>query len=538
MADLSHLSDEDLLKLQDSLAGAAAEQSTQAATHGGAGPGVAPVTYGSPERQAGLTARAAINGIVGLPGMAMDAGVNARDLSEAFMRGHFPKVAGAVDSVNDKLGIPSGPGPAHTLPFAQDFQQALSADGLPDPETPGEKIASFGLSGLAGGLGPKIPEVTPANPAPAGFVPPDVMRAQLTAKLLKRNQDNGFVVPPSTTNPTVGNKTLESIAGKDNVAIHARAENDAARTAVGARTLGLNDDAPFTLGAVQAVKEEAGQAWEAGRKVPLFKTDNQYLDDLIKVQQEGAGANESFPGAANPDIASVVDTYTQGSMTGNSAVSAVKLLRGKASDAFTQGNGELGRAYKGIAQAIENQMERAVQNPALGVPKSLVSDIKAARAKYAKASLLEDSMLPDGTVSGPKLAAAWRKDEPITGELRDAAEFAAQYPKANIGSSASGSPVSHLAGGIGPLLAGGLAQQIGEHVGSGEHGMLPLIAGGIAYPAARGGARAFLLSQRGQARALPAAAARVAPRQSMKPQLLAGALADWDANRSNGRPAQ
>jgi hypothetical protein len=219
-------------------------------------------------------------------------------------------------------------------------------------------------------------------------------------------------------------------------------------------------------------------------------------------------------------------------MTGNSVVSATKLLRDKASTAFRAGDGELGHAYKGISQALENQLDRAVQNTALGQPSDIVSKLRASRQLYAKASLIQDSMSPDGTVLGPKLAAAWRKDEPITGPLRDAAEFAAQLPKANISSSASGSPISHM-GGMGSLIAAALM----EGATKGEHGMLPMVAGAVAYPAARMGARKYLLSGLGQEGAIPKLATRQASRK-MSPQALAAALSASPLGANAGGPPQ
>lgn len=465
-------------------------------------------TLGTLNRGAGLIQRALINGVLAVPGMAMDAGVAGRNV--------------VGDAFHKMMGQPATPD--YSLPFSHDAQQSLTELGFPEPQGKGEQLASALWSAGSGSIVPGGGGV--ANPAPAQFVAPGLSRGQQIAATLARLQSKGFKVPPSTTNPTLTNRVLESVAGKEATQNSARATNDAARTAVAARTLNLNPDV-FTPGAVAAVKKEAGQAWEAGRAIPKFATDNQYLDDLAKVEAEGAGANASFPGAANPDVAKLVDTYTQGNMTGDAGVSAVKLLRAKASDAFSSGNSEMGRVYKGISQAIEAQLDRAAQNPANGVKADTIKAVQRARQTYAKASLIEDSMLPDGTVSGPKLAAAWRNDEPITGELRDAAEFAAQYPKANVASSATGSAVHHLQSleSFGPMLLEQMHQ--GGDVSLG--GLAKTAALGVAMPAARTGSRRFLMSNWGQRGALPAANA-VTGAGGKDPKAFAAALAALQAS--------
>lgn len=463
-------------------------------------------TYvGQANRAAGLIQRALLTGATALPGAAMDAGVASRNL--------------IGDAFHKATGQPATPD--YSLPYSEDFQKALTSAGMPEPQGFGEKGASA-LWGAAAG-NPEGGGVS--APAPSQFVSPVTARAQAMATSLARLQANGFKVPPSTTNPSLTNRTLESVAGKENVQNFARIDNDSARTAAAARSINLKPEV-MTPDAVQAVKTEAGQAWDAGRAIPKFQTSSAYLDDLAKVEQENVGANASFPGAANPDVSKVIDTYTQGSMTGDAGVSAVKLLRQKASDAFSSGNSEIGRTYKGVAQAIENELERAAQDPANGVRPNVISQIRQARQTYAKASLIQDSMLPDGTVSGPKLAAAWRNDEPMTGELRDAAEFAAQYPKANLSASASGSPVNHLSM-WGALLGSGAGEHLGQSMG---HAGIGTAVGVAAIPAARLAARKALMSASGQARALPNTAP--AGGIGLSPQQLASGLAAFQPQGS------
>jgi hypothetical protein len=264
---------------------------------------------------------------------------------------------------------------------------------------------------------------------------------------------------------------------------------------------------------VAAVKSEAGQGFEAARTIPAVKTDSQYVDELTDVLQKTHGSNASFPGSANPDAARIVDTYLQPEFTGDSAVSAIKQLRTKASDAYRQGNSELGMTYKGVAAALEGQLERGAQQ-AGGPYTDLVSALRQSRQTYARASTIEDAMDPAGNISGTKLAAAWRRGEPLSGGTLTAAEHAANYPKANL--PANSSNISHLNMYGAPAISLAMEHATGSPLG---------LAAGAALPLVRSGARAYLLGP-GQSGALPTAGpskAAALARALARPTVAAGA---------------
>jgi hypothetical protein len=447
------------------------------------------------KRGAGLTARALIEGATALPMMIPNA---LQGMSDLIHDPHPPKWSDLDPRTWVASDAPS-----------ERFNRGLDPV-LPTPQSKSERVASMLLGMEGGALIPAIP--TPGAAAPAGFQNAAQMDAQRLSSSLKQVQQKGFVVPPSTTNPTTMNTTLESLAGKELTQNSARAINQQARNAAAATDIGLKPGV-FTPSAVAAVKKEAGLQFENARAIPTVNTDAQYSADLDKVLQNSQGANASFPGASNPDIEKMVGIYRQPSFTGDAAVSAVKMLRGKASDAYSQGNSETGMAYKGLSAAIENQLERGAQG---GPYADLVSSLRAARKTYARASTIEDAMDPNGNVSGTKLAAAWNRGEPLDGGLLQAAEHAANYPKAN--SPANSSNVSHL-NAVGSLFAAKEGYDIAGWKGA---------AAGLALPYSRQGARAALLSPMGQAMARPGGesyTARLA-RMLADPRLLAGGAAN------------
>lgn len=452
----------------------------------------APGLWDQVKRQAGLAGRSIINGITGMPAMAADAGVATRNLVHNLSQGITPTLADF-----NPFAKTGGTHQEYPLP-SQSFSQSLTSLGVPQPQNLAEKVGGFVQSGL---VGSRMPAPEAADQAPANFVSPANQQTQRTAEMLRDYKDKGLVVPPSTTNPSMGNKILETISGKEATQNTARSINQTARNELAANDLGLKSEV-FTPEAVSAVKEEAGKAFEAARAIPSVRTDSQFLDDLTNVMKESHGSNASFPGSANPDVEKIVDTYLQPEFTGDSAVSAIKLLRGKASDAYRQGNSELGMAYKGVSAALERQLERGSE----GTPyEGVMEGLRQARKTYAQASTVEDVMDPAGNVNGIKLAAALRRGEPLTGGLRTAAEHAANYPKANL--PANSSNISHL-----DVYAPLMSALMG-------HGMMEKAAG-AAIPAARYGARGYLFSPWGQAGAIPGMAA---PATGALPMGLVGA---------------
>ncbi len=455
-------------------------------------------------RGVGLSANALAHGVVGAINMIPDAATAAYDFAR---NPHVP----SWQEINP---FSSQAWPSNTPSAYAD--RALDSV-LPTPQTTAEKVASVGLGMEGGALVPNLP--VPGAKAPAEFVPPSQAQAQRLADSLEKAQGKGYVVPPSTTNPTLKNKVLESVAGKENTQNQARVINQRARNAGAAADIGLKPEV-FTPGAVADVKAEAGQGFEAARSVPRFQTGQAFQDKLDTVLKETRGANTDFPGASNPDVEKLVETYRQTSFTGDSGVSAIKLLRAKASDAYRSGNSEMGIAYKGISNALEDELERGAQQ-AGGPYADLVSSLKQARRTYAKASTIEDVSDPQGNVSGQKLAAAWNRGEPLSDNLKAAAEHAANYPKANL--PANSSNVSHLNIYAAPILA--KEGFDAGHALAGTSGGLVGGALGASLPFARGGSRAYLLSAAGQRGARPSSPSALADAlQKRFPNTAAGAV--------------
>ena len=81
------------------------------------------------------------------------------------------------------------------------------------------------------------------------------------AATLQEGRQAGYVVPPSTVNPSFLNNRLESLAGKAAVGQEAAKRNQDVSSALAAQSLGLPKDAPVTPGSIAKVRDQAGLAY-------------------------------------------------------------------------------------------------------------------------------------------------------------------------------------------------------------------------------------------------------------------------------------
>jgi hypothetical protein len=448
----------------------------------------------------GAAMRPVINAVSGLPGLAADAGIGARNFAEEQINKRAPKLAESVYALNRKLAgnsdvaasiLPGGyGGPAPLL--TPNFQREIDKVYAP-PTTAIGKASEFGSSVL---LGSKFPAPSSAKQAPQSFVKPaaDLVRQQT----LEASRKAGYVVPPSTANPTVGNKILESIGGKIATEQDAAAQNQSITNMLAKRALGLTEDAPITEGAIRAVRGEAGNAYEMLRGAGQIVVDEQYADDLAKVASKYTGASKDFPELAKSDVTDLIEGVSKKEFSTDSAVDLLSILRDKADKAFASGDKGLGKAYKAVSKAIEDVVER---NLKASGKSDLVSKFKEARQLIAKSHSVEKAFnASTGNVNAMKLGQQLAKGAPLSEDLATAGRFGQSFPKAAREVLDSGSVRNT------DVLAGAATTAL-----SGQPGWL-------LYPFGRQAVRAGLLSEAGQQLARPSV-----PR-SLPPEMLMGAL--------------
>lgn len=422
------------------------------------------------KRQLGRTARIGADAVAAIPLAVADFGIGARNLLTG---SNYEDASSMYRGAMDQL--------------------------LPKAEGTAEKVVDV-VGQMA--VGSKLPNIAPQiGNVPQNFVRPQSVRDATLAA----SQKAGYVVPPTTTNPTITNQLLEGAAGKLTTAQKASAKNMEVTNKLAARALGLPDDAPLSKEVIGRVRNDAAKGYEAIRKVGTVRADSQYANDLAKITERFKGAEKSFPELAKSDVLDLVNSMNKKSFDSDAAIDAMSILRDNASMAYAQGNSKLGGAYRSVSNAIEDALERALQRRGVNGAQ-LLNNFRASRQAIAKTFTVEKALNQStGNVSATTIAKQLEKGAPLSGELKQIGQFGQAFPKAAREFNESlpaVSPLDFYASGGASVLSGNL---------------LPLL-----YPFARYGAREGLLSQAGQRLAVPSQAVA-------RPQT-ARALSDFIAN--------
>ena len=406
-------------------------------------------------RQGGLAARNIVTGVTGIPGMAADAAMSLYNMA-----------------TGSQQQMPS-----------EALQRTMTQMGLPEPQTGLERGLGVVQSAMAGS---RVPMPQFGRQAPENF-----QRAPTTAEReFAKAQPAGYVVPPASVKPSVRNVALESVAGKAATQQIASGRNQEVTNALAAKSVGLSQNQPITREALAGLRADAGQVYQDMKEAGRITADRAYYRDLRNLKKASTRISKDFPEAnigSVDEIKNLVTSMRKQSFDAESAIEYIKELRKAATDnlsgasAAVPANKSLGRAQRDAAEALEEMVERHLQNA--GRP-DLARKFDDARRTIAKTYTVEGALETTGNVNAAKLAALLKKGKPLSPELEQAAKFAGAFPKAAAVPEKSGSPgVSALDF---AMTAGGAATLpfIGQD---------PYLA--LAYPALRYGARNVALSK-------------------------------------------
>lgn len=286
-------------------------------------------------------------------------------------------------------------------------------------------------------------------------VPADVVNA------VKAATGAGYVIPPTQAKPTLTNRLLEGLSGKITTAQNASAKNAGVTNSLANKALGLADDVKLTPEVLADVRKSAGAAYDAVASSGTITPGAAYNQALDKIVAPALKASQGFPNAKVSPVVELVESLRSPSFDAGSAVSKIKELRTAADDAFRAGNTDVARASKSAEAALESAIEDHLA--VIGNPKAL-QEFKDARQLIAKTYSVEKALNgASGNVDARKLAQQLAKGKPLSAELKQAAEFAARFPKANqavegMGSLPQTSPLDWAASGaIGAATSNPLA---------------------------------------------------------------------------------
>ena len=331
--------------------------------------------------------------------------------------------------------------------------------GLLSPEETGKTgLEFYKEQGKEGAIG-SILGLVPSGVEKLGKMLRGAGQSPEMAQALTKARDLGYVVPPTQANPSMLNKTIEGISGKASTAQNASARNQEITNKLTAKALGLPEETVITGDVLKNVRDVAGQAYENLGLSGRIKTSskfNQALDDIAK---DAIKAEKDFPTGKN-QVIELVNSLKSPSFDVDSAVSKIRLLRKEADKAFASGDTVLGQANKQASQVLENTIESHLANTK---QTDLLDKFRDARQLIAKTYSVEKATNKvTGTVDAKKLASQLQRNKPLSGELKDIAEFSARFPKATqtpevMGSLPQISPLDYAAGVGGSLATGNVA---------------------------------------------------------------------------------
>jgi hypothetical protein len=293
--------------------------------------------------------------------------------------------------------------------------------GLQPTESTGEKITNMAVGGLLGG-GSQYAATTGAKKIGEAAANREAAAKALQSKnamrdaTLREGQAAGYVVPASTVNPSMSNKVIESIAGKDAIKQESSLRNQQVTNQLARKALGLPDDAPISEAALKGLRKTAGQPYR----------------DVSGLSQEASAALEVLKDARHQ-----ANAYNK-----HYRVSADPASLKQAKD------------YGAAAEALEQRIEQIATQS--GRPE-LVQALRDARKQIAKTWEVENALnVGTGDVSARILGRSLDKGKPLSGELETVGKFANAFdPYVRDGASVPTPGVSKIAALASALMGGG-----------------------------------------------------------------------------------
>lgn len=253
--------------------------------------------------------------------------------------------------------------------------------------------------------------------------------SESTNNAVNAARDVGYVVPPTQGNPSLANRAIEGFSGKLTTAQNASAKNQVITNDLVGKELNLPKGTQISPEILQKVRKDAGQAYDAVSNSGVIKPGPEYIEALDKITASARKAAEGFPNRKPNPLIEEINSLKSKEFDASSAVENIKSLRADADMAYGNNNKELGKALKSAAQVLEDTIELHLKNT--GAPANLLENFRNARETIAKTYTIQGALnSATGTIDASKLAKQLEKGKPLSGNIRQVAEFAGSFPKA------------------------------------------------------------------------------------------------------------
>lgn len=322
---------------------------------------------------------------------------------------------------------------------------------------------------------------------------------------IRQAQSEGFITTPGSVTPSTQNVLLERLAGKTRTQQEAAVRNQQVTDRLARRAVGIGDTDPLTRANMRQVRQdEFAKGYEPLNRIGTVSADTQFNQALDNVLAAYTGPGRSFPGAIPQPVVDLVQNYRVGQFNSADAVAATRTLREQAQANIRAGgdNAAVGLAQRAISNALEDQIERSLQQAGNPNAQAMLDQFRASRQRMAISHSIEDAIVEGGgSVNARQLANDLQtRGKYFTGDLDLIAKFAnvarpVMVPPGTMGTPGSQTMLGTLSGGLGG--AGGYAIGGAPGMAAGS------VAGAVAPAAISAAARQYLLSRYAQQRAIP-----------------------------------
>lgn len=332
--------------------------------------------------------------------------------------------AGNLGSAAGKGAVAMLMAPAAPASLPGAIATGAATSGLLEEGDVGDRLKAAGFGGVGGGLGKLAGDAVGAGARKLLSSRESAAVAKSAANsardgTLAAAQEAGYVVTPSQAGAGgVINGALESLGGKIKTQQAASVRNQEVTNNLARQALGLPKDAPITAEALDAIRAEAGKAYQAVAGLGKLDATRASLPSTVAVEE---GISPLLAGKTKSvDASELVRAWKQA----NADATAYFRAYGRDANPETLAKAKAaGDMAKQIDDFIGGQL-LSMQRGDLG------KALKEARVRIAKTYSVENALANQvGDVSAPKLAAQLAKGKPLSGELKSAAEFAGAFPK-------------------------------------------------------------------------------------------------------------
>ena len=343
---------------------------------------------------------------------------------------------------------------AKLSPLAQNVGMGTLLGSVTPEETGKTGLELYKEQGKQGLIGGAVGAALTPLQKLAGVLRGPEQPAQM-ASAVEKARDVGYVIPPTQARGDLANRLMEGVAGKTTTAQNASAKNQEVTHKLVAKSLGLPEDEVILPDVLKNIRKTAGEAYAKLENIGTITPGKEYLESLNKISGKATKAQEGFPNAPENPIIGLVDSLKSKSFDASAAIAKIEDLRNTANKAYASGDKSLGMAAKDAANLLENTIEKHLETTK---STDLLKNFREARQLIAKSYSVEKALNPaSGTVDARQLAAQLKRGKPLSGELKDVAEFASQFPKAaqvteKMGSLPQISPIDYGLGGLAALL--------------------------------------------------------------------------------------